>query len=394
MSGPVPVSANSLTIDVLPALDDVAGLSASWNRLADGIPFRSWEWQAGWWRSYGATHRLFVMTAQDDERYVGIAPFYVEHASPVGGVLRFLGSGEVCSDQQGLLVEAGYESAVAEALADFLAIQVNSHSASSSMPANRRSRTLPNWSLIELEGMSATSPANDRFLARLKENDFHNHCSAPVNTWRLPLPPNIDAYTASLSKSSRRKVRAALKQLATPNCRVTFTETEEDFERLWSVLVQLHQRRRNSLGDAGCFDRRTHAQFLYETAREWARTGLLDLACVSLDDRPIAAELCFRGDSTTFAYQIGIDPDYLHENPGWLVNTASIQRAIALGQSWYDLCRGDEEYKHHMGARPQPCGSCRIVPPRLRSQLWDVALLTQTTVKDWLKTGLFLTGMR
>ena len=76
--------------------------------------------------------------------------------------------------------------------------------------------------------------------------------------------------------------------------------------------------------------------------------GLLDLVCVTIAKRPVAIEICFRGEPTTFAYQVGIEPDSLRENPGWLANTASIQRAISLQQTGFDLCRGDEQYKRHL----------------------------------------------
>lgn len=250
------------------------------------------------------------------------------------------------------------------------------------------------WDLIELDGLTAEGASIGPFLQQLESRGFHCHRRVAANTWRIALPPTMEQYVQTLSKPSRRKMRTALKRLASSECEATFATTEADFDRLWPALVQLHERRRHTLGERECFSCDDFSRFLRTAAQAFRRAGALDLVCVSLAGTPVATELCFRGESTTFAYQTGVNPDALRENPGWLVNAASIQRAIELGQRAFDLCRGDNDYKRHMGAEPAPCLRIRAVPPRLRSQLWDAALVTQTTVKEWLKAGLVMTGMR
>ena len=34
------------------------GLRAEWNALAQGVPFREWQWLHTWWRCYGANRDL------------------------------------------------------------------------------------------------------------------------------------------------------------------------------------------------------------------------------------------------------------------------------------------------------------------------------------------------
>lgn len=383
-----------LTIESWVSLDGVPELTEAWKRLASRIPFTSWPWQSAWWRAYGTGRQLFVLSARLHGRIVGILPGFVERSNPLGGIVRLLGSGEVCSDQLGLLAEPGLETAVGTAIGNYLADKVDPLSSVESTSGSDGQSAVPPWDLLEFEGLAHDGPAMAALLTRLEERGFHCHRSTPLNTWRIELPSNMEEYVGGLSKSSRRKMRSVLKRLASDPLEVAFVETEADFEQIWPAFVQLHQRRRASLGEDGCFSREVMGGFLEEIARESHRAGMLDLACVRLAGRPIASELCFRGATTTFAYQIGVDPDFLDENPGWLVNAASIQRAIQMGQRGFDLCRGDNEYKHRLGAAPQPCESCRIVPPRLRSQLWDAALVTQTMVKGWVKAGLVMTGIR
>ena len=66
-------------------LASLTPLATAWNDLADGVPFRSWEWLETWWRHYGCLedgrpkrdHQLFVLTVWDDDnRLIAIAPWY------------------------------------------------------------------------------------------------------------------------------------------------------------------------------------------------------------------------------------------------------------------------------------------------------------------------------
>ena len=74
-----------------------------------------------------------------------------------------------------------------------------------------------------------------------------------------------------------------------------------------------------------------------------------------------------------------------HGGVDFLINNAgrSIRRAIESGLTNFDLCRGDAEYKRHLGAAPTVCKKLRIVPPRLRSQVLNLAMTTGAAMKNW-----------
>ncbi|HID76823.1 MAG TPA: hypothetical protein EYP56_12615, partial [Planctomycetaceae bacterium] len=131
-------------------IEDLKRLSAQWDRLARGVPFRTWAWASTWWRHYGsdapsrgADPELFVLVVFDDAgRPVGIAPWYCCTSLAHGRIVRFLGSGEVCSDYLSLLCLPGSESLVATAVAEWL--------------ADGRRKRQDRWDLIELAGVDAS----------------------------------------------------------------------------------------------------------------------------------------------------------------------------------------------------------------------------------------------
>ena len=87
-----------MTVRLITTATDLEPLQAVWNRLADGNPFRSFDWLTSWWKHYGSMmgRELFVLEVTGaDGQTIGIAPWYIEHSTTQGNVVRFLADGEV-----------------------------------------------------------------------------------------------------------------------------------------------------------------------------------------------------------------------------------------------------------------------------------------------------------
>jgi len=157
-------------------------------------------------------------------------------------------------------------------------------------------------------------------------------------------------------------------------------------------LTDLHQRRRTSLGDRGCFASARFSAFHHDAALPLLRSGQLRLQWLELDGKPVAAEYHLRGPHVVYAYQSGIDPNALEEEPGVLITLACIKRAIDEGVKFFDFLRGDEPYKAHWRAEPLAMEDIRIVPSnpsaRLRHGLW----LAGDSVRSWLKQSFNFSG--
>ena len=357
-----------MRVQCFTSIDDLAPLATDWDRLAGGIPFRSWDWLSTWWRHYGQcredrkpVRRLFTLSVFDrTERLVGVAPWYLEYSRPRGRVVRLLGSGEVCSDYMSLLCQPGRESRVVEALVEWL------------MKPDRKcvDGGYGEWDMIELTGVDAQDETVERFSQELIGRGNTVHSRPGPNCWKVSLPTSWDEYVAMLSKNHRKKLRRMWRTMVDTGRAVLHTvQRKDDLQQAWDILVDLHQLRRLSLGEPGCFASRQFTDFHREVTPKLLRNGQLLLHWVELDGRPVAAEYHLGCNGVVYAYQAGIRPEALHLSPGRLAHCLTLRRAIERGYHTFDFLRGDEPYKSHWRAEPRDTLEIRAAPARTGAQL-------------------------
>ncbi|MEX2142279.1 MAG: GNAT family N-acetyltransferase [Pirellulales bacterium] len=370
--------------------DQLAPWRERWNQLARGLPFRRWEWLEPWWTHYGLesgqptpAKRLVLLAVWDDQQLIAVAPWYLSRGWGEGRTLRALGAGEVCSEYVTILCDLGCEDRVGAALANWLTENA----------CGRRDEKL-DWELLELSGVVAGDRNVSRLLDHLAELGNDVYPRAGQSCWRIELPERWNEFVSRLSKSHRKQVRRAARKLADRRAIVHQATTLDELRQGFDILVDLHQRRWESLGDRGCFARPGFAPFHRATSERLFLDGCVDLLWLELDGRPLAAEYHLLGSDVVYAYQSGIDPDRLEHEPGRLAVTATIQRGIERGFRSYDFLRGDEPYKAHWRAEPRPMWEIRVVPPRAGARLRQGVSSATDRVKSWIKSGLELAGLR
>ena len=358
--------------------DALTPYADDWERLAVGMPFRSWTWLSHWWRYYGPGNRLAVLGVFDDaDLLIGIAPWYLTCSPLHGRVLRMLGSGEVCSDYLSVLCHPAAEAAIAEALADYLVGAVDDG------PEGLR------WDLLELNGVDAEDRPVTHLVNALADSGCTVHSRPGLNCWRLELPVDWDTYVATLGKTMRRDLRRLERDLLNTNRAVFHSVTKlDELPQAMAILIELHQRRWSLLGEKGCFESVRFLGFYNDVVPELFRRGQTHIHWLELDGRPVAAEYQLAGNGAVYAYQAGMDPASSEQQPGKLINLTILRQAIEQGYRAFDFLRGDEPYKSRFGARPRPSVQLRVVPrravARMRHNLW----LTSHNVKQWMKRGV------
>jgi CelD/BcsL family acetyltransferase involved in cellulose biosynthesis len=366
-------------VELMTTVEQLADLEVAWNDLAAEVPFRSWDWLATWWRRYGTAstseknagpRRLNVLAVHKDGCLVGVAPWYCERSLVAGNVLRWLGDGEVCTDHSSLICHPDHMSSVTAAIADAL------------------TGPCDDWDRIDLEAVDADDTAVAGLLAHLGQHGCGVARELAVACWAVELPATWDEYLAAISKSHRKQLRQLERRvLDSPRIRWHRVESPEQFTVAWPILVDLHQRRRKSLGEPGCFSSQKFLDFHYEAAGRLLGRGLLRMSWLELDGAPIAAEYHLAGGSTTYAYQGGVEPDRLAEEPGRLSSILCLRAAIEEGHRHFDFLRGDEPYKAHWRAVERATLNCRVTPGRRTARLRGEVVNAADRVTDWVRQG-------
>ncbi len=370
--------------------DELAPWRARWNQLARGLPFRRWEWLEPWWTHYGPKpggptpdKRLVLLAAWEEQTLVAVAPWYLSRLWADGKCLRALGAGDACSEYTTILCEGGFEEHVGAALANWL-----------TAAARDGGDNFLEWDLLELSGVVAGDRTIGPLLDHLANLGHDIHPRPGLSCWRIELPTQWGDFVARLSKSHRKQVRRAARILSSDKIVLRRATTPDELRHGFDLLVDLHQRRWESLDNRGCFANPRFASFHRETSERLFRDGCVDLIWMELDGRPLAAEYQLLGSDVVYAYQSGIDPDRLDLEPGRLAITATIRTSIERGYRSYDFLRGDEPYKAHWRAQPRPMWEIRVVPPRAGARFRHGVSTATSSVKGWIKGGLELAGLR
>jgi len=359
-------------------------LREAWNRLTADVPFRTWQWVESCWLHFGAStvaasrrnvlsRELCILVVHDAPgQLVGAAPLYIEHERSGQAVLRLLGDDESCSDYLGLLSTPRNERRVVQTLADWLTGEGHA-----------------NWDLLELIGIDAEEDSLLLLSEALAAHGATVHQRGGLNCWRLELPRTWDEYLARISKSHRKQIRRAERQFFQSGRAEWHTvRSEEDLNRAFPILVDLHQRRRRSLGQAGLFSSPAYAEFQREAAGRLLAQDMLRLHWLSVDGQPVSAEYNLAGRHIVYGYQSGLEPAALEIQPGRLSQLAAIRQAIEEGFRHYDFLRGDEPYKAHWRAQPRATLELRVVPDKAMARIRHGLWLGRENVKHWVKAGL------
>lgn len=363
-----------MRVERLSTLSDIVASAIQWSPLVRGVPFRRPQWFVPWFDSY-APGELYLLAAYDGDRLAGLLPLYRVRSAAKGNTLRLLGDGEVCTDYCSVLATPEDLPTVCAALARWLTDAATS--------------PVDGWDLLELENIDAADEGITLLRRELDATGNLLHERDALQCWRLELPETLDAYEASQSKSHRKQIRRFYKRtLDTDRAQLHVCDTQHNLSPALDVLIDLHMRRRRSLGQPGCFASARFAQFLHNATAEMIRIGKCEIIWLDLDGAPIAAEIHFLGDAIPFCYQAGVDPERLTEDPGSLMQAAIIRRAIEQGRTAIDFLRGDEPYKAHWRATPRRCIHLRATPNRTAAKVRHGLWLAGQEVKNWVKTGL------
>lgn len=344
---------------------------AHWDALAGSFPFFQFDWMANWFQILGKELELAVLVGIDkDDQWIGIAPWCIDRTQPLLNKIRFLGSGDACSDYLRLIASEENHQEFNRVAIDWLIGNIGCP------------KTLGRIDVIDLEGISPEDPIANYLCEVFTANGMKHHTTDLEGGWQVELPSTWEELNAKFSKNMRRKTNSAAKRLASADTEVLSTaDSRYSTEQLWKIFVELHQKRRKTLGQPGCFADTDFEHFLKRAFLSLNNKNLAELLIINFEKRPLAAALFLSSESTFYLYQSGMDTSRMRLEPGYQICSIAIQRAIALGLQQFDFLRGDEPYKARWNTTRIPITRTRFIPRNSVANLKHSVWLTGRTLK-------------
>lgn len=292
-------------------------LEDAWRELSNAAgagPFHRPEWHAARGRTWNRPAERLLTAWQGDE-LLAVWPIIRS-----GG--HIAAAGAMIADYLSPLVRPGMLEIVSEAFARELA------------------GAAPRIDLARLE--PELRPR--RWQALLAEQGLQVRRIRQETCPALGLAGGFAAVERGLRPGLRRAYRYAERRLARQGALHAGFVGEGEVARALSRLVRWHQDRFRARGTPGSFFGGRGA-FHQELARAFAAAGVLRLASLTLDSRPIAHLYAFRGGDRFYYYAAGFDPQWALYSPGLVLLKESIRLAAEEGAKEFDFLRGEETYK-------------------------------------------------
>lgn len=352
---------------------DVRGLRTlrdAWRALDDGAApgavFRSWEWQATWWRhlGQGRGRELAVLVARDASGPCAILPLYIEEAPLVPfwrrRRARFLADGVVGSDYLGL-VARGPELAE---LAPLVAARV------------ARDLVLRGVDLLLMTDILDGDPLAEALARSLPDAGWGEVARVPRHlcpravlagvgreTWLARRP---QGFGSQLRKRTRRLARERGYSLLVH-------DRPDDVVRGLDALFALHRARWAARGGSDAIPSERVERFHREAARALAERGFARLALLEIRGRPVAAGYGFARAGRFAYYQAGVDPAWMRLSAGTVLLGALLERAFDEGLEEFDFLHGEEPYKSIWADEARTTHALVAVAPSTRARVQGAA---------------------
>ena len=362
-----------MKIQLFTNFEELKSSRDQWDRLAGTFPFHRWAWLGNWFECLATDGTPAVLVGIENEQWIGIAPFWLNECSGKQRRLRFWGDGKACTDYMGLIAKPTNVEAFTFAVVDWLTKECVSGG------------KLGDLDLIELGGLSENCVSACLLTKVLEANGFVSHTAELEGCWVADLPDNWAQLNAGFSKSMRRKTKKAVQRLADDACEIR-SSLQDDFDSLWTTFVDLHQKRRAMLDEAGCFADPAFEAFLRKSSQELIEEGRAELVVIEFEGQPLASMLLMNDESTNYMYQSGADETRMKLEPGYQIAVTAIQKSIDYGLKHFDFMRGDEPYKARWSTTRVAMHSTRFIPRKLGAQVKHNIWLTGQAIKNCLRT--------
>jgi CelD/BcsL family acetyltransferase involved in cellulose biosynthesis len=324
---------------------DFIALKDAWNDLLQRSAhtvFSTWEWLSTWWTHFGNNRRLIILTAEENNRLVGIAPLMYSIHSMFGlrqGKIEFIGTDAANPADSIIEDNSNINERRLVNYADFII----EHKYEKCLPLffTHLHNLKINWSCTELLNI----PANQDSLSRLSQVSTH---IKPIHQClHTPLPTSKEALLSSIKRKDRKEIRRFSRRIEKAGYKLQLCDCSEKslVTNGMDALFALNQKRWSARGLPGAFTDPHLRSFYMDIAELFSRKNWLGLYCLKLSGKTVAALYGFRYLNKYVAYKTSMDPSYHHFSVGNLLFLNVMEKCIQEGLSDFDFMWGTDTYK-------------------------------------------------
>ncbi len=312
-------------------------LQNEWNGLLarsySNRVFSTWEWQSTWWSAY-YPGELWVITCRDDQnRLIGIAPWFIDLTEQYGRVVRPIGCVEV-TDYLDVIIDKDCTQVVMEALAEFAAAHKE------------------NYDLINLCNLPEDSPTYSDFAMILNQHGFEANLTQQEVCPVIHLPNEWDAYFEILDKKQRHELRRKLRRAEAAPETIDWYIVGEQHDLNEEIERFLHLMAASQYDKAKFLQDPQNLAFFKAMVPITFKQHWLQLSFLMINGEAAAAYLNFVYGDSVQVYNSGLLPEkYGQLSPGIILLAHNIRTAIENGYKIFDFLRGNEIYKFRMGGQ-------------------------------------------
>lgn len=329
-----------MQIRTITTVSEFDALQDSWRGLEQSCPttsiFITWEWQRLWWRHYGKSKQLRIVTAWDGEQLVGVLPLYIEKRRlrgvlPVSKLRQIGAGGDTAPDDLDPLLHGACMDAVAAVLATHVA------------------QSQDGWGVLDFNDLQPDAPFTQALIRALECSSAKPRFDDPSRITYGALPPSWDAFLAGLTRNRREVVRRKRRKFEQQEGArvVLWSDDGAALDAAFDRLAELHRLRWAGRTDRPSFTTSEYLGFHRELMHALLERGRLRLLELELDGRGVAMFYGFRLRDRFYYFQSGFDPEVASLSPGELLLGYAIESAIREGCTVFDMLKGDYDHKRH-----------------------------------------------
>ena len=349
-----------VTVSVYDSFESLVTMERQWDDFvesAGGEIFLSYGWCRVWWKYYGENRALKIFVFRCQNRLVGIIPLFFEKVwlGPVyAKTVKIVGS-DFTMPQFSLPIEHDYMQEVAQKL--FASISEYDWDIIHLGPISGLYRYYDNLKHVCEELLNGSHLV-------LSENKSEQTCFKLTNTW--------DEYLAALNRKERSKIkrhyRLASKAAGNGTASVVSNcATTEDFQKMFSDFVQMHQKHWQKLGKLGHFgDWHSALEFHRELAQTHLRQDRLRLIRITLGNLCLGYKYGYVFGDTYFDFLDARSDrkELVNVSLGRIIYSEMIKEAIWANTKWLDSMRGKYQHKLEMGGELFPTKNLYVIPKK------------------------------